>query len=356
MFKILAVNPGSTSTKIAVYEDKTLLFSENISHDAAVLSKFNKLYDQQEIRRELILNCLERHGVILTELSAVVGRGGLLPPVKAGAYSVNDVMLEYLTSKNALEHASNLGAVLADSIASPLGIPAYIYDSISVDEMEPVAKISGLMDMERFYIGHKLNVRATAMKYAESINKGFNDTSLIIAHLGGGISVSYIKNGKIVDIVSDDEGAFSPERTGGLPMFSLIKYITEERPTEAEMFKIVKTKGGLYSHLGTNNCLEVEEMIESGNEYARIVYNAMAYNICKTIGRFMGVCGGICDGIIITGGIANSEMLVIQIKEYLGNVFPIVVMPGENEMEALAYGALRVLTKEEDVNIFNYEE
>lgn len=347
-YKILALNPGSTSTKIALYEDEKEIFKLNIEHPSEELEKYKNVADQYEMRYEAILNVLKDKNVNLKELSAVVGRGGLLPPVKAGAYRVNELMVDCLKNRPVVEHASNLGAIIAFSMAEDLKIPAYICDSVSVDEFEPIARVSGMKDIERKSFVHALNTRAVAIKTAKEMGKNFNELNLIVAHLGGGISISVIKNGKIIDIVSDDEGPFSPERSGRVPCKDLMKMCYENE--KAVVSKKMRGKGGLVSYLGTNNALEVEARIKNGDEYAKLVYEAMAYQISKGIGELATVVDGKVDAVIITGGIAYSEFITGLIKKSVGFIAAVKIVPGENELESLALGTLRVLKGEEKAN------
>lgn len=353
MHRILVINPGSTSTKIAIYDEEEILFTENINHSAKTLASYRRIADQYDMRRDVVLKVLSLHEVKLSTLSAVVGRGGLLPPVKSGAYEVNPEMVDVLRYHPRLEHASNLGGIIAYEIASPLYIPAYIYDPVTVDEMEPIAKIAGLSEMSRESLGHNLNMRATSIRYAKQQGRELCDMSLITAHLGGGITISLFRGGRIVDIVSDDEGPFSPERSGGLPMFQLIEMATSGRYDCKFLMKKVKSQGGLMSYFGTANAREVEEMAAGGDEKAALVYEAMAYNIAKNIGKLAVAAEGRVDAILLTGGLAYSKMLTDWIAKRVSFIAPVKIMPGENEMEALAFGALRVLRGEETARTFS---
>jgi butyrate kinase len=352
MYRILVINPGSTSTKIAIYDDDKPVFTENINHSSETLSSYKKIADQYDMRRDVVLKVLALYEIKLDTLSAVVGRGGLLPPVKAGAYEVNRKMVDILRYRPKLEHASNLGGIIAYEIASPLYIPAYIYDSVTVDEMMPIAKISGLSEMTRESLGHHLNMRATSIRYAKERGKVLSDLNIITAHLGGGITISLFQDGRMVDIVSDDEGPFSPERSGGLPLFQLIEMATSGKYDYNSLMKKVKSQGGLMSYFGTANAKEVEEMIAAGDEKAKLVYQAMAYNIAKNIGKLAAAAEGRVDAILLTGGLAYSELLTKWIDKKVNFIAPVEIMPGENEMEALAFGALRVLRGEETAHIF----
>ncbi|QZY56875.1 butyrate kinase [Crassaminicella profunda] len=345
--KILAINPGSTSTKIAIYENTKEIYKKSIEHPSEEIEKYRHIADQYEMRKEALMNFLKEINFDVKELSAVVGRGGLLPPVQSGAYRVNESMVERLAKRPVIEHAANLGAIIAYEIAKPLEIPSFIYDSVAVNELEDIAKISGMADIERDSFSHALNMRAVGIKVAKELGKSYTDMNLIIAHLGGGMSVSIHKKGKMVDIVSDDEGPFSPERAGRVPCKRLIQLCYSGKFDKNTMKKKLRGKGGLISYLGTNSAIEVEEKIKNGDEYAKLIYEAMAYQIAKGIGELATVVEGQVDTIIITGGIAYSKMITEWIKKRVQFIAPVEIVPGENELKALALGALRVLNGEE---------
>lgn len=348
---ILVINPGSTSTKIALFENEEEKLKNNLEHTVVELSKFTSIIEQEEFRTEAILDFLQNNDIELSTLSAVVGRGGMLTPVNSGAYRVNDRMIEVLTNNPVGQHASNLGALIAYKIAQPLGIPAYIYDAVAVDEMEPIAKITGLEEIKRKSLVHTLNMRAAAIKTAEKQKVSLNEVNYIVVHIGGGCSMSLLSKGKMVDIVSDDEGPMSPERSGRIPALQLIDQCFSGQKHNT-MLKKIRGQGGLLSHLGTNSALEVENKISAGDEKAKMIYYAMSYQIAKGIGELATAVFGKVDRIIITGGIAYSMMLTNWIKERVGFIAPIEIVPGENEMESLAKGALRVLKGQEDAQNF----
>ena len=353
MEKLLILNPGSTSTKIAVFEDETPLFTESITHTPEELAAFDCVADQYEFRRDLVIATLKKHGVALESLTGIVSRGGLLPPIEAGAYEVNDDMVWQLKNKPQNEHASNVGAMIARALSKQYGIPAFIYDGITVDELLPINKITGLPGMRRKGMGHNLNTRAAALRYARENGRDYKDITVIVAHLGGGISVNLHHNGKIEDFINDEEGPFSPERAGGLPMFDVIKECFSGRYDYKGMMKLVKNQGGLMAHLGTTDSRKAEEMIAGGDEHARLVYDAMALNVCKNIGKIApGVCGKV-DAILLTGGIAYSKYVTDYITEHVSFLAPVVVYPGEDEMQSLALGGLRVLRGEETAKRFH---
>ncbi len=353
MCKILAINPGSTSTKIAIYDETEELFKKTIEHSSEEVGKYKNIVDQYDMRYEAIMKFLEEVNFDINCLSAVVGRGGILPPVKSGAYRVNDSMVERLTKRPVVEHASNLGAVISYAISKPLNIPAFIYDSIAVDELDDIARISGLADIKRESFIHTLNMRAAAIKIAKKLDKPYKDCNLVIVHLGGGISLSVHKHGKMVDVVTDEEGPFSPERSGRVPCKRLIEmcYKNDERT----MKKKIRGNAGLISYLGTNSALDVEKRIENGDAEAKLVYEAMAYQIAKGIGELATVVSGKVDAIIITGGIAYSKMMTEWIKGRVEFIAPVEILPGENELEALALGALRVIRGEEKAHEYDLE-
>lgn len=353
MYKILAINPGSTSTKIALYEDEKELYVKNITHSNEEIEKYNKITDQYEMRYKEIMNFLEEIKFDINELSAIVGRGGLLPPVKSGAYRVNESMIDRLKNRPVVEHASNLAAIIAFEMATKLNIPAFIYDSIAVDELNDIARISGMEDIKRKSLSHALNMRAVAINTAISLKKNYEEMNIIVAHLGGGMSISVQSKGKMVDIVSDDEGPFSPERAGRVPCKDLINLCYEN--DKNTMKKKLRGKGGLISYLGTNDARKVEEMIKNGDEKAELIYKAMAYQIAKGIGELATVVNGKVDAIAITGGIAYSKMITDWIKERVEFIAPVIISPGENELESLSFGALRVLRGEEAVREYDLD-
>lgn len=348
--KILALNPGSTSTKIALYENKELLFKSNLEHSNEELAKFDGIASQYPMRKEAILSELTKNGYKIEELKAVVGRGGLLPPVKSGAYEVNELMADVLLNRPALEHASNLGGLIARDLALEAGVKAYIYDSVAVDELQDVARITGLKEIKRKSFSHCLNMRAAAIKTAEELGKPYSQANLIVAHLGGGISISAHKEGQMLDIVSDDEGPFSPERSGRLPIKDFIKLCYKY--DQKEMTKKIRGGGGLVSLLGTNSALDVEAMIKEGNKEAELVYQALAYQVAKSIGEMAVVLEGKVDAVVITGGIAYSQLMTGMIVPKVEFIAPVKLLPGENELESLAFGAYRVLNGEEAAREF----
>ena len=352
MIRILVINPGSTSTKIAVYENEEQLWMENIPHDTDELARYPGINEQLPMRQRLLAQSLAAHAMTARSFDAVAARGGLLCPLEAGAYLVNEPMLHMLREHPRDQHASNLAAPLAYAVAEEAGIPAYIYDGVTVDEMIPLTKITGLKEILRRGQGHNLNMRAAAMQYARQSGKPFDSLDMIVVHLGGGISVSVISRGKIIDMISDNEGPFAPERSGGLPCDQLIDLMAREGLDRAKMAKKLKRSGGLVSHFGTSDCRKVEQMAENGDERAALVYEAMALNVAKSVAGMAATVFGRVDGIVLTGGIAHSARLTRMIRERTEFIAPVAILPGENEMCALALGILRVRRGEEEARIF----
>lgn len=348
--RILAINPGSTSTKIAIYENEKCLFETTLRHSTEEISKYKHIFDQYEFRKNVILDVLNEKEINLTKLSAVVGRGGLLKPIEGGTYLVSEPMLDDLKRGVLGEHASNLGGVLAFEIASKLNIPSYIVDPVVVDELEEIARISGIPEIERISIFHALNQKAVARRAAKELGRDYKDMNLIVAHLGGGISVGAHKKGRVVDVNNalDGEGPFSPERSGGLPVGDLIKLCFSGTMTQGEIKKRITGNGGLVAYLGTNNAKEVSERIASGDSEAELVYKAMAYQVAKEIGSCAAVLKGEVDAILLTGGIAYDKQFIEWIEKRVQFIAPVKKYPGEDEMTALVEGAQRILNGEEE--------
>ncbi len=347
---ILAINPGSTSTKIAVYKNEERLFMETIEHNQAEIASFKSLKDDFAMRRGLVIKILEDNNFDPRMLSAVVGRGGMLPPVKAGGYTVNEDMKKRIIKGPIQKHASNLGALLAEVIAKPVGVSAYIYDAVSSDEMREIAKVTGIPEIIRQPFCHVLNTKAMARKVAQKLGGSYEDLNFVVAHLGGGISISAHQCGRIVDAIEDDGGPFSPERSGSIPLQYIVDMCYSGDYSKNDMKKKLRGIGGLKAHLGTHDCREIEKMIAGGDQHARLIYEAQAYQIAKGIGELSPAIEGSIDGIIITGGVARSNMLTGMITKRVKFIAPVFIMPGENELESLAYGVLRILRGEEDVN------
>ncbi len=352
-YYILAVNPGSTTTKIAVYKNEEMLFCQTMDHDEKDLAQFLKIGEQLSMRKEAILDVLNAHDFQMNNLSAVVGRGGTISPLKAGGYKVNEDMKRMLLKGNVIQHASNLGALIADSIAGPLDIPAFIYDAVGSDELKEIAKVTGIPEVVRQSYCHVLNSKATARKVAEKNGRKYEDMNFVVAHLGGGISVSAHEKGKIVDVITDDAGPFSPERSGSVPLSYIVDMCYSGEYNKRELLRKIRGMGGLKAHLGTHDCREIEHRIANGDEKAEFLYKAQAYQIAKGIGELSPTLDGDIDAIILTGGVAHSKMLTEMIKKHVRFIAPVEVMPGENELESLALGALRILRGEESISIYN---
>jgi len=349
VFRLLIINPGSTSTKIAIFDNEKPVLETTLRHSNEELAPYKSILEQFEFRKNVILDTLNQNGINITKLSAVVGRGGLLKPMEGGTYKVNGTMLEDLKIAAMGQHASNLGAIIANQIAEQLNIPAFIVDPVVVDEMNEIARISGMPELPRISIFHALNQKAVARRAAKDLGKAYEELNLIVAHLGGGISVGAHQNGRVIDVNNalDGEGPFSPERTGTLPVGSLIKLCYSGKYTIEELKKLIVGKGGLVAYLGTNDGRTVQAMVEGGNKEAELVYKAMAYQVAKEIGACAAVLEGKVDAICITGGLAYDKMLVGWIKERVDFIGDVRVYPGEDEMIALAEGGLRVLREEE---------
>lgn len=352
-YNILAINPGSTSTKLALYENDKEIFCNTLEHSAEEIEKYDKIQDQFEMRKNLVISSLLEKGYDIKSLSAVVGRGGMVPKVKSGAYKVNKTMVDRLKFNPVIEHASNLGALIAYEIANEVNISAYIYDSVRVDELKDVARISGMPEIPRTSTSHALNSRAMAMKVAKMNGKKYSDMNFVVAHLGGGISVSVHEKGRMVDILADDEGPFSPERAGRVPCKELIDLCYSGEFDKKTMNKKLRGNGGLKAYLNTVDVREVEEMIERNDEKAKLVLEAMAYQVAKGIGDLSTVVEGKVDAIVLTGGIAYSKRITALIKKRVEFIAPVEIMPGENEMESLAMGILRVLKGEEEASEYS---
>lgn len=343
-FKILAINPGSTSTKVALYDEERPSLDLTLRHTAEQIARYTNIIDQLGWRREMILTALSEHGFDIMQLSAVIGRGGLVRPIPAGVYEVNEAMRRDLTNAT-MEHASNLGGLLAAEIAAMAGVKAYIADPVVVDEMEDVARLSGHPDCPRKSIFHALNQKATARLHCDRIGIVYEKANLVVAHLGGGISVAAHKQGRVVDVNNalDGDGPFAPERAGSLPAGEFADLCFSGRYTRREVQKMLAGQGGLVAHLGTNSMMQVSERIAQGDEKARLMAEAMCYGISKQIGAMAAAMCGRVDAVILTGGIAHNEFVVRYIEQHCSFIAPVSVYPGENELESLVANALVVL-------------
>jgi len=347
--RILAINPGSTSTKIAVYEGTKNIFLKTLRHSSEELVDFAKITDQFAFRKNIILKELETAGIDISSIRVIVGRGGLIKPIPSGVYEVNEKMEADLKIGIMGEHASNLGGLIAADISRTLeGARAFIADPVVVDELNDVARVAGHPLFERASIFHALNQKAVARSYAKSLNKKYDELNLIVAHLGGGISVGAHQKGKVIDVNNalDGEGPFSPERSGTLPVGQLAKLCFEGNHSLEEIKKLITGKGGYVAYLNTNSAYDVELAAREGDKKATLIQNAMAYQVGKEIGAMAAVLKGQVDGIILTGGIAHNAYFVNYIKEMVEHLGNIIVYPGEDEMEALAINGLMVLRGE----------
>jgi butyrate kinase len=354
---ILVINPGSTSTKISLFNDENEIMTETITHKIEDLSRFNKASDQDLYRMEIIVRVLREKTIEISGIKAVVGRGGLLRPIEGGTYIVNDQMIADLKKGVLGDHPSNCGGLIAYTISKSLGCEAYIVDPVVVDEMEPVARISGMPLIRRKSIFHALNQKAVGREVAKKLNKPYSEINVIVAHMGGGISVGLHSKGRVVDVNNglDGDGPFSAERSGSVPVGDLVKACYSGEYTLADMKKLIKGHGGMVAYLGTQDMRTVQDEIEDGNEKARLIYLAMAYQICKEIGALATVVHGKVDAIALTGGMARSKNFIKLIEDKVKFIAPAYIFPGEQEMRALAMGALRVLRGEEKAKIYHFE-
>lgn len=345
---VLAINPGSTSTKVALFKDTENVLQKNLTHSAEDLAPFNKITDQYAYRRDMISAWMAAEGYSVDQLKAVVGRGGLLKPMPSGAYLVTEALMADLRIGVQGEHASNLGGLIAHSIAEQSGVPAYIVDPVAVDEFEAVARISGMPEIKRRSLVHALNIRAVAFNVAKELGRPLESLNLVMAHLGGGISIVPMKAGRMIDANNANEmGPFSPERTGGLPVGDLMKLCFSGQYTQDELKKKLVGKGGLVAYLGTNDAREAVQRIEAGDAEAKLVYEAMGYQISKEIGAMATVLCGQIDAVVLTGGVAYSQYLTDYITERVGFIAPVIIKPGEDEMWALNEGVIRVSSGQE---------
>ena len=348
--KSLIINPGSTSTKIGVFEDETLLFEETLRHSTEEISQYASIVDQKDFRKKIITDLLAEKNFDMKSLNVVVGRGGMLKPIPGGTYAVTDELLADLKAGVQGQHASNLGGILAREIGDEIGVPSFIVDPVVVDEMAPVARYSGVPELPRTSVFHALNQKAVAKRYAKEIGKPYDSLRLIVVHMGGGVSVGAHENGRIVDVFNalDGDGAFSPERAGAVPSGALIKMCFSGDYTEKEVYSKIVGKGGFNAYLGTNDMREVNKKVDAGDENAAAVREAFIYQVAKDMGSMACVLKGKVDQIIVTGGIAYNQLVVDCLKEYAGFIAPFTVYPGEDELLALTQGALRVLNGEEE--------
>lgn len=353
-YKLLIINPGSTSTKIGVYEGEREILEETLRHSSEEIAKYDTIFDQLGFRKEVILDILKEKNFDINTLDAVVGRGGMLKPIPGGTYRVTDELIEDLKLGVQGQHASNLGGILAREIGDGLEVPSFIVDPVVVDELEEVARISGVPELPRVSKFHALNQKAVAKRYGKESKKGYENLNLIVTHMGGGVSVGAHKQGKVVDVNNalDGDGPFSPERAGGVPVGELVKMCFSGNYTEKEVYSKLCGKGGLVSLLNTNDMRDALKAMDEGDKKAELVYNAFIYQVAKEIGAMATVLEGKVDRIILTGGISYSDVVVNSIRERVGFISEITVYPGEDELLALAQGAIRVLDGEEEAKAY----
>lgn len=357
MRRILAINPGSTSTKIAVFDDSKPIFTLSIRHTPEELARFATIPEQFEWRKQLIEKALELKGIPLRSISAVIGRGGIIHPVESGTYEVSDQLVQDLINAR-MQHASNLGGLIARNLADGIGVKAYIADPVVVDEMIPYARLSGIPELPRESIFHALNQKAIARRYAKETGKPYESLNLIVCHMGGGITVSAHRKGRVIDTTNalDGCGPFSPERSGSLPPGPLVRLCFSGKYTEEELLKMVHGKGGMMAHLGTTSVPEVLERSDAGDLHATLVLRAMIYTVCKEIGAMAIALKGDIDAILLTGGMAQSKRITDFMAEHISFIAPIFVYPGEDELLALAENALAVINGEQEVKVYTGTE
>ncbi len=352
--KSLIINPGSTSTKIGVFEDETLLFEETLRHSTEEIAQYASIVDQKDFRKQIILDLLEKKNFDIKSLQVIVGRGGMLKPIPRGTYAVSDELLEDLKIGKQGQHASNLGGILAREIGDSIGVPSYIVDPVVVDELMPIARYSGVPELPRTSVFHALNQKAVAKRYAKEKGVAYDSLNLIVVHMGGGVSVGAHEKGRVIDVFNalDGDGAFSPERAGAVPSGALIKMCFSGEYTEKEVYKKIVGGGGFNAYLGTNDMRDVAKMIDEGDSHADEVREAFILQVCKNIGSMSCVLKGKVDQIIVTGGIAYNKAVVDKMEERAGFIAPFTVYPGEDELLALTQGALRVLSGEEEAMVY----
>ena len=353
-YKILIINPGSTSTKIGVYEDEKEILEETLRHSTEEIAKYATIYDQRQFRKEVILNVLKEKNFDINTLDVVVGRGGMLKPIPGGTYAVSDKLVEDLKVGVQGQHASNLGGILAKEIGDELNVPSFIVDPVVVDELTNIARYSGMPEIPRKSKFHALNQKAVAKRYGKESGKGYENLNLVVVHMGGGVSVGAHNHGKVVDVNNalDGDGPFSPERAGSVPAGDLIKLCFSGKYSEAEVYSKIVGKGGFVAYLNTNDVKGTIDKMEEGDKACTEVYNAFVYQIAKAVGEMSAALSGKVDQIILTGGVAYSPVLVPDLKSRIDWIAPVTVYPGEDELLALAQGAIRVLNGEEQAKVY----
>ncbi|TPE22289.1 butyrate kinase [Clostridium perfringens] len=353
-YKLLIINPGSTSTKIGVYEGEKEVLEETLRHSAEEILKYDTIFDQLDFRKEVILKVLKEKGIDINELDAVVGRGGMLKPIEGGTYEVNEAMVEDLKIGVQGPHASNLGGILSNEIAKEIGKRAFIVDPVVVDEMEDVARLSGVPELPRKSKFHALNQKAVAKRYAKEHNTSYEDINLIVVHMGGGVSVGAHRKGRVIDVNNalDGDGPFSPERAGGVPSGELLEMCFSGKYSKEEVYKKLVGKGGFVAYANTNDARDLIKLSQEGDEKGSLIFNAFIYQIAKEIGSMAVVLDGEVDAIVLTGGIAYSDYVTNAINKKVKWIAPMVVYGGEDELLALAQGAIRVLDGVEEAKVY----
>ena len=346
----LIINPGSTSTKIGVFEDEKLLFEETLRHSTEEIARYATIVDQKDFRKDIILKLLKEKNFDINSLNMVVGRGGMLKPIPGGTYEVTDDLLNDLKIGKQGQHASNLGGILAREIGDEIGVRSFIVDPVVVDELCDIARYSGVPELPRTSVFHALNQKAVAKRYAKEKGVAYDSLNLIVVHMGGGVSVGAHTGGRVIDVFNalDGDGAFSPERAGGAPSGALIKMCFSGKYTEAEVYKKFVGNGGFNAYVGTNDMRDVDKMIDNGDEKAKVIRDAFIFQVTKDIGSMACVLKGKVDAIVVTGGIAYDKEVVAGLKEACEWIAPFTVYPGEDELLALAQGGLRVINGEEE--------
>ena len=353
-YKLLIINPGSTSTKIGVYEGEKEILEETLRHSAEEILKYDTIFDQLDFRKKVILKVLKEKGIDINELDAVVGRGGMLKPIEGGTYEVNEAMVEDLKIGVQGPHASNLGGILSNEIAKEIGKRAFIVDPVVVDEMEDVARLSGVPELPRKSKFHALNQKAVAKRYAKEHNTSYEEVNLIVVHMGGGVSVGAHRKGRVIDVNNalDGDGPFSPERAGGVPSGELLEMCFSGKYSKEEVYKKLVGKGGFVAYANTNDARDLIKLSQEGDEKGSLIFNAFIYQIAKEIGSMAVVLDGEVDAIVLTGGIAYSDYVTNAINKKVKWIAPMVVYGGEDELLALAQGAIRVLDGVEEAKIY----
>lgn len=353
-YRVFTLSPGSTSTKLAVFEDERQVFKANVTHDPEVLKTFAEISDQFAYRRQTIVDELARAGVSLQSMDAFAAYSGGLESMVGGIYPVNDMILKHSREGRTVKHPAILGAQLIAAFAEESGVPAYLVNPPDVDEFEDMARLTGLKGVYRESRVHVLNQKEVALRYAAELGRPYDDCNLIVAHIGGGLSVTAHKKGKMVDgnDVLNGSGPMAPNRSGNVPAVPLIKMCFSGAYSQAEMIAMISKTGGLVSHLGTDSSLEINDRIDAGDTYAKLVYEGMGYQLAKEIGAYAVVLRGQVDGIVLTGGISRDEKFVAQIAELCGWIAPVKSFGGDFEMEALASGAIRALSGQEETRVY----